>query len=97
MIRRDGKILKAGKAGRIPLGVLENSNYIEKIFFHYYREFFGIPLFGQGSRAVESTNGTIWYGANSIYPNEIRGSAKRNTKRNNAIQKFIQDDPSLIL
>jgi hypothetical protein len=39
MIRRDGKILKAGKAGRISLGVLENSNYIAKIFFHYYREF----------------------------------------------------------
>ena len=60
-------------------------------------ENFGIPLFGQDGGAVESTNGTIWYRAHSIHPNEIRGNAKRNTKRNNAIQKFIQDDPSLIL
>jgi serine phosphatase RsbU (regulator of sigma subunit) len=30
MIRRDGNILEACKAGRIPLGVLENSNYIEE-------------------------------------------------------------------
>ena len=39
MIRRDENILEAGKAGRIPLGVLENGNYIEEIFFHYYWEF----------------------------------------------------------
>ena len=33
MIRRDGNILEADKAGRIPLGVVENNNYIEgKIF-----------------------------------------------------------------
>ena len=33
MIRRDGNILEADKAGRIPLGVVENSNYIEEKIF----------------------------------------------------------------
>jgi hypothetical protein len=30
---RDGNILEADKAGRIPLGVVENSNYIEEKIF----------------------------------------------------------------
>jgi serine phosphatase RsbU (regulator of sigma subunit) len=39
MIRRDENILEADKAGRIPLGVVENDNYIEEFFFHHYWEF----------------------------------------------------------
>ena len=33
MIRRDGNILEADKAGRITLGVVENRNYIEEKIF----------------------------------------------------------------
>jgi len=51
MIRRDGNILEAGKAGRIPLGVVENSNYIEEKDFFTTTGIFGIPLIGQGSGA----------------------------------------------
>ena len=32
MIRRDGSIFEAGKAGGIPLGIVENRNYIEEYF-----------------------------------------------------------------
>ena len=81
MIRRDGNIFEAGKAGRIPLGIIEKTNYIEENIFLTITGIFGIPLVGQGSGANESKNGTTWYGAHSIHPNEIRGNAKRNTKR----------------
>jgi hypothetical protein len=73
--------LEADKAGRIPLGVLENSNYIEEKFIFTTTEIFGISLLGQSGGVVESTNRTIWYGAHSIHPNEIRENAKRNTKK----------------
>jgi hypothetical protein len=33
MMRRDGNILEAGKAGGIPLGVVEKNNYIEENIF----------------------------------------------------------------
>ena len=51
MIRRDKNILEAGKAGRIPLGVVENSNYIEEKDFFTTTGIFGIPLIGQGGGA----------------------------------------------
>jgi hypothetical protein len=50
MIRRDGNILEAGKAERIPLGVLENSNYIEEIFFSLLPKFL---VFLYSDRGVE--------------------------------------------
>ena len=53
MIRRDENILEAGKAGRIPLGVLENGNYIEEIFFSLL---LGILVFLYSDRTVEPMN-----------------------------------------
>ena len=53
MIRRDGNILEAGKAGRIPLGVVENSNYIEEKIFSLLPRFL---VFLYSDRAVEPVN-----------------------------------------
>jgi hypothetical protein len=61
MIRRDGNILEADKGGRIALGIVEKRNYIEENIFFTTTGYFGVPLFGQGGGAGESTNKTIWY------------------------------------
>ena len=52
MIRRDENILEAGKAGRIPLGVLENGNYIG----NFFSLLLGILVFLYSDRTVEPVN-----------------------------------------
>jgi hypothetical protein len=59
IIRRDGNILEAGKVGRIPLGIVENRNYIEENIFFNITGIICIPLIGQGGGAGEYTNGKI--------------------------------------
>ena len=53
MIRRDGNILEADKAGRIPLGVVENNNYIEEKIVLLLP---GVLVFLYQDRAVEPLN-----------------------------------------
>ena len=56
MIRRDGNILEAGKARRIRLEIVENSNYIEGNIFLLLPGFF---VFLYSDRAVEPVNPQI--------------------------------------
>ena len=53
MIRRDGNILEADKAGRIPLGVVEKRNYIEEKILSLL---LGILVFLYSDRMVEPVN-----------------------------------------
>jgi serine phosphatase RsbU (regulator of sigma subunit) len=53
MIRRDENILEAGKAERIPFGIVENSNYIEEKIFSLLP---GFLVFLYSDRAVEPLN-----------------------------------------
>jgi serine phosphatase RsbU (regulator of sigma subunit) len=56
MIRRDGNILEAVKAVRIPLGVVENSNYIEENIFSLLP---GFLVFLYSDMVVEPVNPQI--------------------------------------
>jgi serine phosphatase RsbU (regulator of sigma subunit) len=98
MIRRDGNILEAVKAVRIPLGVVENSNYSEENIFSLLP---GFLIFLYLDRAVEPLNPQMkQFGMANTQSIQLKPEGTRKEilkEKNNAIQKLIQDISSLII
>jgi serine phosphatase RsbU (regulator of sigma subunit)/HAMP domain-containing protein len=93
MIRRDGKIMEAGKAGGIPLGIVENSNYIEEDFSLLPGDL--VFLYSDG--AVEPVNPQMeQFGMERIQSILLQseGTPEETLKKiSDAIQQFTQDAP----
>ena len=93
MIRRDGSIFEAGKAGGIPLGIVENSNYIEEDFSLLPRDL--VFLYSDG--AVEPVNPQMeQFGMERIQSILLQseGTPEETLKKiSDAIQQFTQDAP----
>ena len=93
MIRREGKILEAGKAGGIPLGIVENSNYIEENFSLQPGDL--VFLYSDG--AVEPVNPQMeQFGMERIQSILLQseGTPEETLKKiSDAIARFTQDAP----
>ena len=75
MIRRDGNILEADKAGRIPLGGVENNNYIEEKIVLLLP---GFLIFLYLDRAVEPLNPQMkQFGMERIQSIQIKSEGRR--------------------
>ena len=75
MIRRDGNILEADKAGRIPFGVVESRNFIEKKTFSLLT---GFLVFLYSDRAVEPLNPQMkQFGMERIQSIQIKSEGTR--------------------
>ncbi len=93
MIRRNENIMEAGKAGGIPLGIVENSNYIEEDFSLLQGDL--VFLYSDG--AVEPVNPQMeQFGMERIQSILLKseGTPEETLKEiSDAIQQFTQDAP----
>ena len=93
MIRREGKILEVGKAGGVPLGIVENSNYISEDFSLLPGDL--VFLYSDG--AVEPVNPEMeQFGMERIQTILLNseGTTEETLKEiSDSIQRFTQDAP----
>jgi serine phosphatase RsbU (regulator of sigma subunit)/HAMP domain-containing protein len=93
MIRRDGNILEAGKAGGIPLGIMENSNYIGEDFSLLPGDL--VFLYSDG--AVEPVNPQMeQFGMERIQSILLKSEGKPEEtlkEISDSIKQFTQDAP----